>query len=339
MDKPTRSGPESKGFRGQKKFPFRDGAWFYRARGWTGTIPVARQGTKAPLVKGVTGHTGVDPDDIFLRKLIDEYPQANIGLRLPWDIIGIDVDAYEGRQGHMTIMSLTQRLGYLPLTWRSTARMPEDGVSGIYLFRAPRNREQVWVTDLGPGSGVEIAQFHHRFATVAPSIHNSTGRQYRWWQNDFPVTIPYHDELPMLPVAWGDFLLSRREYTVSQSARAEEVAEWYSRVGAGEMCRYMSEAADREAGKIRAAIALGGLHDTLCAAVTHVCSNAAEGHLGLQQALNVLENDFMRASRRRNLRSEWVGAVNTAMANAAFMEQEEMDVCSITASDWRRIPR
>jgi hypothetical protein len=308
----------------------------YRALGWTGTIPVARQGTKAPLAKGVTGHNGKDPDDDEVATLIQEYPQANIGLRLPWDIIGIDVDAYDERKGHITMMRLAQRFGYLPVTWRSTARMPEDGVSGIYLFRAPRDRSQAWVTDLGPGSGVEIAQYHHRFATVAPSIHNSTGRMYRWWRGNDPASIPVPGELPMLPVEWGDYLLSRREYVVSMGARTEEVIAWYAKVGPGEMCRYMAGEADREAGKIRVAALLGGLHDTLVAAVTHLCMNAAEGHRGLDEALSVIEDEFSGSRRSRNLRSEWASAVNTAMAKATAIEQEETDVCSLAIPDWRK---
>jgi hypothetical protein len=306
--------------------------------GWTGTIPVARQGTKAPLVKGVTGHNGNDVDDGELRRLIRQYPQANLGLRLPWNIIGIDVDAYEGRQGSATIINLAERLEcHLPLTWRSTSRAPEDGVSGIYLFHAPRTARRVWVTDLGPGSGVEIAQYHHRFATVAPSVHNSTGRVYKWWRDDARVNPPQPEDLPDLPVPWARYLMSERDYAIMKQAQEPEVLEWYARVGPGAMCTWMSQSAEREAAKVRVAGALGGLHDTLCQAVTHLCMNAAEGHLGLEQALGIIEHDFSHAGRRRNLRSEWAGAVNTAMANAAAIPQEEIDVCSMASTDWRKM--
>jgi hypothetical protein len=98
----------------------------------------------------------------------------------------------------------------------------------------------------------------------------------------------------------------------------------------------MAKSAEHEAGKVRVAGMLGGLHDTLCQAVTHLCMNAAEGHKGLEEALNIIEWDFSHTARRRNLKSEWAGAVNTAMANAAAMEQEEIDVCSIESADWRR---
>jgi hypothetical protein len=330
MNEYTRPAGESKELRGRKRFPFRTAAVYYRDIGWTGTIPTTRRGTKAPLAKGVTGHNGVDATDDELDALIAEFPSANIGLRLPWNIIGIDVDAYDDRLGLETLMYISRQLDCpLPTTWRSTSRAPEDGVSGIYLFRAPRGPKQVWVTDLGVGSGIEIAQFHHRFATVAPSIHNSIGLEYKWWRGPEPVVPPRPEELPELPAAWNVFLMSPREYVVRAGAELPEVTAWFSRVSGGAMCRFMSVEADREASKIRAAGILGGLHDTLIAGVTHICMSAAEGHHGLSQALNILEWEFSRASRRRNLRFEWSGAVNTAMAKAAAMEQEETDVCSI----------
>jgi hypothetical protein len=101
------------------------------------------------------------------------------------------------------------------------------------------------------------------------------------------------------------------------------------------MCKYMSASAEKEATKVRVAGLLGGLHDQLCQAVTHLCMNAAEGHRGLEQALGIIEYDFSHAARRRNLRSEWAGAVNTAMANAAAAPQEEVDVCSLESANWR----
>jgi hypothetical protein len=319
--------------RGEKHYPFREMAQFYRDLGWTGTIPVTRRGTKAPLAKGVTGHNGVDPDPDLLAEFLSEFPTANIGIRLPWNVIGIDVDAYDDRQGGKTLAFLEKRLGPLPLTWRSTSR--EDGTSGIYLFSAPRSPQQVWVTDLGPGSGIEIAQFHHRFATVEPSVHNSTGQIYHWYRDDGITGIPRPEHLPILPVEWGNFLLSRREYVAQSAAASEEVLKWYKQVAGGAMCKYMTTASEREAAKVRAAVDGGSLHDTLVRGVTHLCTNAAEGHKGLDVALSIIEDAFIASGRRRNLRSEWTSAVNTAMAKAAALRQEPVDVCSIEA-DWRR---
>jgi hypothetical protein len=340
MNDYTRSAGESKGQRGKKFFPFRTAAAYYRSIGWTGVIPVTRRGTKAPLAKGVTGHQGIDATDKELLALIREFPTANIGIRLPWNIIGIDVDAYDGRKGLETISNIERRLKCpLPETWRSTSRMWNgDYYSGIYLFRARREDTQVWVTDLGPGSGVEIAQFHHRFATVPPSIHNSLGLQYQWWCGPKEANPPRPESLPELPKAWNEYLLSPRAYVVRSSADLPEVAEWFSRVSGGGMCRFMKRAVELETEKLRVAKEYGGLHDTVVAAVTYICSNAAEGHRGLEVALNMLEFEFTGSGRRRNLRSEWKSAVSTAMAKAAAGPQEETDVCSVKNIDerWRK---
>lgn len=313
--------------RGVKQYPFRNGAPGYRELGWTGTIPVSRSGTKRPLYAGITGADGTDADDELLTFLIRKYGWANIGLRLMFWIIGIDVDAYDGKNGGRTLRSLNGRLGPLQTTWRSTSRAPEDMVSGIYLFRAPREPDWLWVSDLGTGSGIEIAQYHHRFATVAPSLHNVTGRPYAWWRGDRPVPAPRPEELPLLPVDWARYLLSSRKYRAGGSATPTEAAEWWSRVSGGPMCAGMDRSARTEAGKIRAAAETSGLHDKLIAAVTHLCRNAAEGCTGLERALNVVESEFSQARRSRNLRAEWEGAVSTAMANAAAGKQEMKDSC------------
>jgi hypothetical protein len=142
--------------------------------------------------------------------------------------------------------------------------------------------------------------------------------------------------LPELPEEWNLYLRSPREYVVRAGADLPEVAEWFARVSGGSMCRFMAAAADLEAAKVRVAADIGGLHDVLVAGVTYLCMNAAEGHRGLSQALNILEYEFARSGRRRNLRSEWNGAVNTAMAKAAAGHQEEIDVCSVESGNWRK---
>lgn len=321
---------------GQRAYPFRVSALGYRELGWPGIIPVTRHGTKAPLYAGITGHDGIDADEKLLAELIRTYPQANIGLRLPFDIIGLDIDAYDGKGGARTLRSLSGRLGPLSTTWRSTSRAPEDMVSGIYLFHAPRKSGWKWVSDLGVGSGVEIAQYHHRFATVAGSLHNSTGRPYRWWRGDREAPAPAPRDLPTLPVAWGRYLLSSRRYRAGGTASGPETAEWYGRVSGGAMCDGMERYARSEAGKVRAAAELGGLHEALRKATFRLCLSAAEGHTGLARALRVVETEFGRARRGRNLRAEWEGAVKSAMGLAAAAKQDTEDPCSITGARPRR---
>jgi hypothetical protein len=315
--------------KGQRYYPFRVSALGYRELGWLGVIPVTRRGTKAPLAPGITGHDGTDADEELLAELIRTYPWGNVGLRPPFDILGIDVDAYDGKGGGRKLRSLYGRLGPLPTTWRSTSRAPEDMVSGIYLFRAPRKPGWKWVSDLGTGSGVEIVQRHHRFVTVEPSLHNSTGRPYRWWRGDREADAPAPRELPTLPVAWGRYLLSSRRFRAGGTATGPETAEWYGRVSGGAMCDGMEKSARDEAARVQAAAELGGLHEALRKATFRLCLSAAEGHTGLGLALRTVETEFARARRDRSLRSEWEGAVKSAMAKAAAVKQDTEDPCSI----------
>ena len=152
----------------------------YRGLGWTGTIPVARSGSKAPLARGITGHAGTDLSDAELVAMIRRHRAANLGLRLSLTELGIDVDAYDGRAGATTLRSLEARLGPLPLTWRSTSRAPEDPVSGIYLFHAPREADWAWVTNLGEASG-------YRDCPAAPSVRHCAA--IRAQQNRSPVLL------------------------------------------------------------------------------------------------------------------------------------------------------
>jgi Bifunctional DNA primase/polymerase, N-terminal len=319
---------ESRPLRGVQVRPLRKGAQAYHERGWP-VVPTSRRGTKRPLVAGLTGHDGIDADTAQLAELIARYPWANLGLRLPFDVLGLDVDAYDGRAGAATLRRLCGQLGPLSTTWRSTSRAPEDPVSGIYLFHAPREPDWKWVGDLGTGSGIEIIQRHHRFVSAWPSVHNTTKRSYCWWRGDRRADIPRPTDLPLLPVSWARYLLSRHRYKDERQAAPRELAEWYGRVSGGEMCAGMDRSAHGEARKVRDAARSSNLHDTLIAAVTHLCRNAAEGCTGLDRALNAVEAEVMQAERDRDLRTEWEGAVKSAMAKAAALEQEIIDPCSL----------
>ena len=311
-----------------KPHAFRE-AQAYRELGWPGVIPVSVHGTKMPIYTGITGNNGEDATAVLLMELIKLYGWANLGLRLPFDVIGIDVDDYDGKNGGRTFRSLNGRLGPLPTTYRSTSRAPEDSVSGIYLFRAPRKPDWKWVSDLGTGSGIEIAQYHHRFATVAPSLHNETHRPYLWWRGEREVSAPRPEELALLPVSWRRYLLSSRKYRAGGQATDAEVSEWYARVSGGPMCAGMERSARSEAAKVRLAAESGELHDTAWHAVSHLCWNAQEGCTGLGRALRIVETEFLRAKRGRNLLTEWQGHVKYAVANAAAGRQETTDACRV----------
>jgi hypothetical protein len=177
--------------------PYGTAAMVYRDAGWRGVLPLPVE-SKSPPPKGFTGNDGAWPSSADTQAWCSgDEGSGNIGLRLPVDVIGIDVDAYGDKQGGVTFAALVERHGPLPPTWLSTSR--DDGVSGIYLYRVPAGLS--WPGEIGPG--IEIIQWCHRYAVVWPSVHPE-GRTYRWIRSDGVVVLgaPRAVDLTELPPTW-----------------------------------------------------------------------------------------------------------------------------------------
>lgn len=169
----------------------------YLDRGWFNVFAMPK-GAKFPPPKGVTGAAAETP----MPHQIDRWGRfdCNIGLRVPDTIIGIDVDNSDGKQGAESLKALTDRLGKLPKTYRSSSR--DDRIGGIYFYRVPAGIK--WASQAGVN--IDIVQTGHRYAVVAPSTHPNGG-QYRWYGFDNePASVPEIETLPDLPQAWIDFL-------------------------------------------------------------------------------------------------------------------------------------
>lgn len=131
-----------------------------------------------------------------------ENPSANIALRLPNGVIGIDLDLYDdpgkdhpAGERLAAWRELEIQLGVLPESPRATSR--DDGVSGIRLYRVPAGWKCAGILpgvavceghslpdggEARPGDLVspgEVIQHHHRYMVAPPSVHPS-GRRYRW---------------------------------------------------------------------------------------------------------------------------------------------------------------
>lgn len=183
------------------------GAPRYRGAGWRGVLPLP-PGQKSPPPKGYTGHDGRWPTDVEIDAWISDKPRgSNLVLRVDHGIIGIDVDAYEGKIGGRTLAHAESLWGPLPATYRSSSRV-EDEVSGIRLFRVPADvfyENVIQFKDRGLAD-IEIIQPHHRYVTAWPSIHPKTGQPYRWWAPDGAQLpegqVPRVEDLADLPHAW-----------------------------------------------------------------------------------------------------------------------------------------
>jgi len=188
--------------------PYGDAAQAYWRAGWANPIPV--KGKDAP-VSGYTGYEGRNVSWPDIQSWLEgEEASHNIALRLPGDIIGIDVDAYDGKVGDISIAAAEAELGPLPESARSTSRAP-FAPSGIRFYRVPLNANLRGAEKrfrIRFGDHIDVIRRDHRYAVVWPSIHRDTGWTYRWYSPDgSECEIPRPADLPELPPAWLDFLV------------------------------------------------------------------------------------------------------------------------------------
>lgn len=304
--------------------PYATAATTYWQSGWRGVLPLPARAKKNPP-EGHTGASGNDPSYADVYAWTEGREAAgNIALRLPLDVIGIDVDAYDGKAGAATIDAAEAAYGKLPPTWRTTSR--DDGVSGIRLYRVPPGME--W-EQIGPG--IETIQRRHRYAVVWPSLHPE-GRTYRWIDPSGVVStvIPHLDDLPSLPQRWVDAYVKGEASDVPRNAMpSARAASWLAGLteSTAEPCRRMREGATSDA------LALGragsSAHDLGCQATARLVRLAAEGHAGVMIVMPAVHKAFVdnvtNARRHGSVRSpleaeaEWrdllVSAVNLVSAD------------------------
>lgn len=274
--------------------PYGMAAFKYRTLGWRGPLPAGTASKplgKDPRESGWTGwkHADVWPDDDQLAEWVRTRGHYNIALRLPRDVVGLDVDAWKGDTAVETMAAITQRHGKLPRTWLTTSR--DDGRSGIRLFRLP-----VALTEATKLKGTlnhptgddrsagEVIQHGHRVAVVWPSVHPKTGATYRWIEQGTGETgtIPKPADLPTLPAEWVDHLREECSCFVLLTFRmagpkdpvADAFSKWHNKLTSGTYSR----------------------HDAALGGSLVLVSFKNRGWPGAGEALQELEADFMSES-------------------------------------------
>jgi AAA domain/Bifunctional DNA primase/polymerase, N-terminal len=288
----------------------------YQRRGWH-PIPLAA-GTKWPPPHGYTGLDGLTPSGADIAAWCEDRPADNVAIRMPENVIGLDVDDYGDKHGGDTLAEHEERLGPLPRTWRSTSR-PDDPVSGIRVYRVPPGWTGVGALD---GGCVEVIQRHHRYAVAAPSSHPE-GRLYVWLDaNTHPCEIPNVSDLPSLPQAWLDGL--HRPVTKSSGAL---------RLAADEILTD-GEPDERVATRLTRALADlsgGSRFDHTRGHVLALMRFGKEGHAGVKAALQQLGDAYVPAVADRTGTKEAVEeyrrlmfsqGVARELAQPSYEEQE-----------------
>ena len=264
----------------------------YREAGWLGVIPLP-PGKKKDPPSGFTGRRGQYPKDDHVRAWARGRPGDNVGLRMPPDVIGIDVDAYGSKRGGATLKLAEQKWGPLPATWRSTSR-PDDPRSGIRFFRVPQGLELAEDVRITSAEGellsdIEVVQRHHRYAVVWPSIHPER-RRYVWFNPDGELVgdgaVPQADDLPELPRGWLEGL--RQQPSHNGNADLKTVLD---ALPDGESCRRMAE----ERVLALEACTEGSRHDGVMRRVMAIVRLGERGHPGAPTVLKELRQHFVDA--------------------------------------------
>lgn len=205
------------------------GQWaeHYRRAMWVHVLPLPPR-AKTPPPGGYTGRKAdKTPDDAQIDQWVRQQPGGNLCLRMPGDVIGIDVDDYEYeyhardpetkaklylpdgapdmrpgvKTGNITLGGLEDELGPLPATWRSSSR--GDGPSGIRFYRVPSGL--LW-GDFG--EHLEAIWWGHRYAVVWPSVNPDSNMRYLWIDEtegedaEWGCPPPKVTDLPDLPESW-----------------------------------------------------------------------------------------------------------------------------------------
>lgn len=255
----------------------------------SGWIPLPLPaGQKASPPHGYTGAGGVvaSGPDVYAWVEAPEHAQGNTAVRMPLDVVGLDVDQYvkDGRQkiGYDTWLALCQTHGEPPQTWVVTSR--DDGMSGVRLYRLPTGVDQA---DLGGGfGGIDVLRWGHRYMVAPGSLHPDTGQTYRCYREETGevVDLPHVGDLPVLPRAWFDRFVKTAQSAASGSLVQELVFP------TGAPCQAVSGALLAFLGALQTS---GTRHDTARDAVLAIVRLGEQGHTGADRALKEAAAAFM----------------------------------------------
>jgi len=311
--------------------PFAHAFEEYHGKGWSGTLPLPYRKKKSPP-PDFTGYEGAYPSYADLHTWADDGPQ-NICQRMRGDVVGIDVDAYGGKDGALTLSRLVQAFGALPASWMSTSR--DDGISGIRYYRVPAGTRLI-----GSLPGIEFIQKHHRYAVVWPSLHPDTGQTYRWVNEttgELDCDVPHVEELPALPPLWLSGLKAEGAASTKSDLSSKELEDVLHGFPVGTPCEHVLKAA----GKAHEG---GSRHDAYNAAVLAVCRYGRRGCPGAQTVLTRLRKSFVAEISAPGERAtvgeaeaEWRRCITGALAIVVDDDQGTMCVDAATA-DWLSTP-
>jgi hypothetical protein len=297
--------------------PYADAAPDYYKAGWA-PLPLP-PGEKNPPPKGWTGAAAPYPSFPDVYTWAEDHPGGNIGLRMPVDVVGIDVDDYakHGIQklGAASLAELEEKFGQLPPTYSSTAR--GWGVSRIRFYRVPEGLS--WPGQAGPD--IEVIQKRHRFAAVWPSTNpDADGAEYAWYDLDGETCpIPNVADLTDMPDEWVMGLTggeAEKDIPRAPQASPERRIWMAAPEHTGDACARLWRGVQQGCVELVGSQP-GGRHDIARDATVSIAYLAAEGHPGLAAGLRALQSAFEASTQGEDRSGEWSRLVNGALSIAA----------------------
>ena len=292
--------------------PYADSYDAYWRAGWRGILPLPH-GHKTPPPEGYTGYDGNEPSYPDCTAWAED-GDRNICLRLPRNVIGLDVDAYDGKPGGETLMRLVATHGPLPPTYLSTSR--SDGMSGIRLYRVPPGT--AFPTKL---PGIELIQHFHRYAVVWPSRHPN-GQLYQWIDERAggqpTITPPSIDNIPELPQAWvNGLVVEGKQQADKANLDITEATAILAEMRQGEPCHHILAAAGKS-------VAGGDRHDSYNEAILAVLGYGRRGCPGANTVIERLKASFIAEIADRSTRPEAVAEFRRGLLGAIAIVANEI---------------
>lgn len=301
-------------------YPYGMAARIYLAAGFR---PLPAKG-KDLIVKDVSGGYREATTEEIERWRVD-HAQMNVVLRLPENVIALDVDNYKGDV--VRLRMLEESIGEeLPVTWNSDAR---GGDGGKLLYRVTHT-DIKWPQAV---ADITIAQHTHRYVIAPPSVNPITKTPYRWYQGlGGPVIddqVPTVAELPLLGPLWQSYLFMKSE-SRGPVRRPSEESPGLDSFNDGDPCQHFSSLEEEAADALHNAVkGNGGLHDTMLHYLGKLAQHATYGHSGFAKVLDTLEPIVTKSNRERDMVTEWNNAVSYVLAQQATAKIERHDPCKI----------
>lgn len=295
--------------------PYGVGAETYYLAGFS---PLPAKG-KLLMVTGVSGrHPMASHEKVEYWTRV--YGHANIALRLPSNVIALDVDAYKGDLDRLD--TLQDQLGLLPKTWNSDSR---GGSGGKLLYRVPFDMK--YQSSIG---GITVVQHTHRYVMAFPSYNRESRSNYVWYMGLSGSVVPDYqipsvEDLTELPENWVRIL----EKQVTQRYHNLEPQDVeLDMFNDEEPCPYTIRLAQICREKLKESYA-SGLHDTALSITGSLMKAASNGHTGIPTVVLEMGDIFRCAPRNRDLATEWFNIVDFVLANVEADNITELDTCKI----------